>query len=271
MSVEASKKQKSRDYPAISLKKAIEFARRIYEKDRWAEAPALSAVKHMGYAGLNGGSRPALSALRKYGLVEYLGSGDNLRVKLTDLAKRIFLALNDSERAEAVWEAMNSPQVHAELLTVFPGWDLPSDDTLAARLEREFRFQHAAVKPFVADLRESLEYARQFGQVSGKPPETETGSGDGSGSGSGAGFGDGTGFGGGGGSGAGFGDGTGLGGPVTVPRGLMKLPMPGSSTYIVMPESLEAAEAKRILSWLKRVVTPAVEFASGAAEEDEAE
>lgn len=50
----------------------------------------------------------------------------------------------------------------------------------------------------------------------------------------------------------------------------MKLPMPGSSTYIVMPECLEAAEAKRILSWLKRVVTPAVEFASGA-EDDEAE
>jgi hypothetical protein len=84
------------------------------------------------------------------------------------------------------------------------------------------------------------------------------------------GVGDGIGSGAGSGSGAGFGDGTGFRVPDTVPPGLMKLPMPGSSTYIVMPESLEASEAKRILSWLKRVVTPAVEFASGAMEDDEA-
>lgn len=269
LSMEGAKKQKSREYPAISLKKAIEFARRIYEKDRWAEAPALSAVKHMGYAGLNGGSRPVLSALRKYGLVEYLGSGDNLRVKLTDLAKRIFLPHDETEKPAAIWEAMNSPIVHVELLAAFPGWDLPSDPTLAARLEREFRFQHGAVQPFIADLRESLEYARQFGPPNAEPTVADAGSGDGSGPGSGAGFADGTGSGAGSGSGAGLADGTGYGGPITVPSGLMKLPMPGSSTFIVMPESLEPAEAKRILSWLKRVVTPAVEFASGAGEDDE--
>lgn len=270
MTVETSKRQKSRDYPAISLKKAVEFARRIYEKDRWAEAPALSTVKHMGYAGLNGGSRPALSALRKYGLVEYLGSGDNLRVKLTDLAKRIFVPLNDTEKAGAVWEALNSPQVHGDLLTAFPAWELPSDDTLAARLEREFRMQHAAVRPFIADLRESLEYAKQFGHPNVEPREGEY-----SGDGSGAGFGDGTGSGAGNGSGAGFGDGTGSGAgggaSEKVPRGLLKLPMPGSSTFIVLPETMDAADAKRTLAWLKRVVTPAIEFASGADEDDEAE
>jgi hypothetical protein len=50
----------------------------------------------------------------------------------------------------------------------------------------------------------------------------------------------------------------------------MRLPMPGSVAYIVLPEVLEPAEAKRVLSWLKRVVTPAVEFASGQVEDDEA-
>jgi hypothetical protein len=221
----------------------------------------------MGYAGLNGGSRPALSALRKFGLIEYLGSGDNLRVKLTDLAKRIFVPLNDVERAAAVWESMSSPQVHAELLATFPDWDLPSDDTLAARLEREFRFQHAAVRPFVADLRESLEYAKQFGSS-----DSESGgrfSGDGSDPASGPGFGDGTGSVSGNATGASVGHGPHYAGSLGLPRGLMKLPMAGSSTYLVMPESLDAAEAKRTLAWLKRVVAPAVEFASESGEDDE--
>lgn len=51
----------------------------------------------------------------------------------------------------------------------------------------------------------------------------------------------------------------------------MKLPMPGSTTYIVLPESLNASEAKRTLKWLNRIVTPAMEFASGQEDDDEAE
>ncbi len=51
---------------------------------------------------------------------------------------------------------------------------------------------------------------------------------------------------------------------------MMRLPMPGASAYIVLPESMEPSEAKRLLSCLKRVVTPAIEFASGQEDADEA-
>lgn len=231
------KKQKSREYPAISLPKAVEMARRVYDKDRWVEAPALTAVKHMGYAGLNGGSRPVLSALKKYGLVEYLGSSDNMRVKLTDLAKRILLPASEAERAEAVREAMNAPVIHGELLEAFPNWDLPSDETLSARLEREFGLQNAAVKSFVSDLRDSLEYVGSFRQSRlNVVHDDRPGANQNLGAGNDAGE--------------------------AVDAGMMKLPMPRSSTFIVMPQVLDALEARRILSWLSRVVTPAVKFAS---------
>lgn len=249
--MEQAKRQKSRDYPAIGLRRAVELARRILEKDRWTEAPALAAVKNMGYAGLNGGSRPALSALRKYGLLEYIGSGDNLRVKLSDLARRFFLAVEDDQKAELIWEAMRCPQIHADLLEVFPNWELPSDTTLASRLELEFRMQHAAIKPFIADLRDSLEFARSFG-LPGPAQEDRDAMAEHSID------------------------------PPNVPvqslqvtsslhvGGTIKLPMPGSATYIVLPETLDSIEAKRILSWLRKVVTPAVEFASWQDNGDEA-
>lgn len=50
----------------------------------------------------------------------------------------------------------------------------------------------------------------------------------------------------------------------------MVLPMPGSSSYIVLPESMGAVVAMRILSWLKRAVSPAADFARGSEEVDEA-
>lgn len=46
--------------------------------------------------------------------------------------------------------------------------------------------------------------------------------------------------------------------------------MPGSPTCMILPEKLEAKEAKRILKWLKTVVTPTIEFAADD-EEDVAE
>lgn len=260
--MDAAKKLKSRDYPAISLKRAIEFARRIYEKDRFQEAPALTAVRHMGYSGLNGGSRPVLSALRKYGLVEYLGSGDNLRVKLTELAKNIFLPRSDAEKADAIWEAMNSPQVHAELLASFPHWDLPSDETLAVRLEREFRLQPAAISPFIHDLREGLEYARQFGPMNPNVVETESGSAGSTSESPGHAPSDRRGPSGDSGPTVPSADGVGSDSRSTGARGLMKIPMPGSAAYIMLPEETTPVEAKRVLLWLKLVVTPAVEFAS---------
>ena len=251
MNTNTTNRQKSRDYPAISLRKAVELARKLYEKDRWSECPALTAAKHLGYAGLNGGSRPVLSALKKYGLVEYIGSADNMRLKLTDLARRMLLPVAEEERTLAVREALVSPAIHAELLVAFPQWDLPSDETLGARLEREFGLQHAAVKPFIADLRESLDYVRGFGagderstegindvpkadsRDTASPQHHESS------------------------------------GPS--PSGLMKVPMPGSAAFIVFPESMTPTEAKRLLSWLSRVVTPAVEFASDPGLSDEAD
>ncbi len=248
--MEPTKKHKSREYPALSLRKAVELARRIYEKDKFAETPAIVAVKHIGFGGMNGNSRTALSAIRKYGLLEYTGSGENLRVRLTDLAKRIFLALNEQEKAEAIWEALSLPQLNSELIAEYPNWDLPSQETLSIRLERDFRMQSGAVKSYVGDLLESLEFARSFQPALGNPNlDLEDRGSDGP-------------------ERQGGGDGTGdsIGSESGEPD-LIRIPMPGSPAFIVLPERLEPRDAKRILRWLKTVVTPTIEFAAESDDE----
>ena len=126
-----------------------------------------------------------------------------MRVKLTELAKRILLPISEAERASDVSEALCGPAMHAELLTTYPNWEFPSEETRAAKLERDSGLQHAAIKPFIADLKESIEFTRGF--------------------------------------------------------------------YIVLPESVSPTEARRVLSWIKRMVTPAIEFASEQEDEYEAE
>lgn len=240
--MEFMKKARSREYPAISLKKAIDLARRIYEKDRFTVAPAESAARTMGFAGLNGGSRPTLSALKKYGLLDYQGSGDKLSVSLSAEAKRFFLGTEPDEQREVVVAAISRPTIYQEIFSEWPDWALPSNETLGKKLELQYGLQHKAIPSFISDLHEGIEYVKSLGggPVTGNPEfrgsDPESGTSD---------------------------DpepNVGLD-PKPGP-GLMKIPMPGSEAFIALPQAPSTAEAKRILRWLNQVVTPAVEFAA---------
>lgn len=96
------------------------------------------------------------SAHSKRWVVDYLGTGDNLRVKLSELSKRIFTPVSEDETAEAIWEALCLPQINAEVLEKYPNWQLPSRETFANVLERDFRMQHGAAQSYIADLYEKV-------------------------------------------------------------------------------------------------------------------
>jgi hypothetical protein len=239
-----AKKLKSREYPAVNLRQAVEFARRIYEKDRWNEVPAAVSVRHLGYSGLHGKSRSALSALKKYGLVEYLSSGENLRIKLSDRSKRIFTPVREDETSEAIWEALSLPQINAEVLEKYPDWELPSQETFANVLERDFRMQHGAAQSYIADLCASLEFARSYKRneeptnsqdedVLRPIPESNSG----------------------------FTQRL-SNSQAEVSVGTIRVQMPSSPTYMTLPEKLEPKDAKRILKWIETVVTPTIKFAA---------
>jgi hypothetical protein len=111
-------KARSPQYPAISLKEAVDKVRQVYDSDYQNLLPRPVVAQHMGYQSLNGKSLGVLAALAKYGLLE--GRGDNTRV--SDLAVTIIAHPPGArERVAALREAATKPELFGELEGRFPG------------------------------------------------------------------------------------------------------------------------------------------------------
>ena len=100
------------------------------------------------------------SRLKKFGLIEYSGSGDSRRAKLTDLALDIILDTreDDSERRALIARAAMFPTIDRELLDEHPD-GLPSEASLRFILTRERGFTPGAADELVRELRGTLEFA----------------------------------------------------------------------------------------------------------------
>src|SRR5262249_49457222 len=105
-------KARSPEYPAISLKEAIDRVEMVYRKDYQNRLPKRVIAEHMGYKGLSGASLPVLSALTKYGLLE--GRGDETRV--SDLAVALIAhEPGSAKRYDALKQASAFPELFGEL------------------------------------------------------------------------------------------------------------------------------------------------------------
>lgn len=110
-------KTRSPEYPAISLKEAIDRVKMVYGKDYQNRLPKKVIAEHMGYKGLSGASLPIISALTKYGLLD--GRGDETRV--SDLAVALIAhAPGTPERTAALHTASSLPELFVELDKRFP-------------------------------------------------------------------------------------------------------------------------------------------------------
>jgi len=156
------KRTRSPNYPSLSLPEALDKVRLIYQNQHTHGAPREVVVKSMGYAGINGASATAISALSKYGLLE--GRGDEIRV--SDRAMRFLNPLNDQERSEAIREAAKEPALFQELTEKFPG-PLPNEEVLRNYLIRN-GFAPAAVSGVILAYRETLAYVDR--EARGLPP-----------------------------------------------------------------------------------------------------
>lgn len=235
---------RSPEYPASSLKTCIEQVRRLYDQDRQNWTSTEVAARHLGYKSLNGTSRTSISAIKKFGLIEYRG-GD---LRVSDLAMRVLVPKEDSERAFALDQALVGPKLYAWVLDEYPNWDLPSDDTLHARLVRDLHFNAGSTKGLLADLRESIEFVRASGGLQpqargtlsndsrpdGRPQE-HTATPERKGSEDEA---------------------------LTVGH---KLSIPGQAWYVWLPDDMRPVDAKRMKSWVENVLLANLRF---LAEED---
>lgn len=154
------KRGRSPSYPGTDLQDALERAEAIYAIEGEHAAHIDTLAKHLGYSPGSGTFNVVITALRKFGLIEYEGSGDDRAGRLTDLAVSIIIdeRPGSSERRQNIQRAALNPSVHQELWEAF-GTTLPSDATLRFRLMREWGFTKSAVDDFIEEYKSTIAFA----------------------------------------------------------------------------------------------------------------
>ncbi len=138
---ESRKKDRSPNFPFITLEQALDRARQFYNKEKRSAAPFTVAAEHWRYSPASSGALQTAAALKSYGLMVDEGGGGSRKLKLTDLALRILLDTRPEsiEREQYKREAALSPTVAAEVYEKWPN-ELPSESSLNHHLILERGF-----------------------------------------------------------------------------------------------------------------------------------
>jgi hypothetical protein len=145
---------RSPSYPAIPIGTAIKRARELYDREGKHPAPIAAVVGHWGYSPSSSGGKLTVAALKKFGLIDDDGSGDERSVSLTPLG--LDIVLNPDPRP-AIQQAALLPKAHRELWDEY-GPRLPSDATLIYKLVREGFTQNGAVD-FLLEYKTTLAFS----------------------------------------------------------------------------------------------------------------
>jgi hypothetical protein len=152
-----TKRQRSPNYPAVGLQNAVERARKLYDADGPPGSTLAAAFERIGFSNAHGQAQAVMSALKKFGLLEYVDG----RMVPTKLAIDVFeFPENHPRHIAALQEMALKPIIYAELVEQFREHArLPSDDSLRPELVSDKGFNKLAVDGFLSDFRSSLEYA----------------------------------------------------------------------------------------------------------------
>ena len=173
---------RSPPFPAFPLQRALERAEQLYRLERDHAVPLASAARAWSMSPTSSGPIVAVGALRQYGLIEYEGSGDAKKIRLTHDALRIILdkVPTSPSRVDAIRRAFLSPKIFAELQEQWPG-DLPSDQTminyliLERKLANQAPFSEQSAIELLANYRSSLAFAMPRNASTAAPSTDESG------------------------------------------------------------------------------------------------
>jgi len=141
-------RMRSPNYPSRGLGAVVELARKIWEQEERSEISTESVGKAMGYNSFCGAAQAALSAMRKYGLVEnHCG-----RIRLSDSAAHILQQQGD-DRLRELRKAALRPKLFRQVYDSHQG--APAE-SLHSYLINNLRFSERGAKGFVRSFRETM-------------------------------------------------------------------------------------------------------------------
>lgn len=151
------KRARSPGYPGVDLRQALELTGTVYEQARHHPIATEAVFQAWGLKPKTGQSVTTIAALKKFGLLEPLGSG---KVKVTDLALNILLDEREDsqEKAELIRQAALTPRIHDELWNQYGG-DLPGNQALKFYLLRDRQFTDSGADDFIREFRKTIAFA----------------------------------------------------------------------------------------------------------------
>ncbi|MGO9371180.1 MAG: hypothetical protein ACLQBD_03650 [Syntrophobacteraceae bacterium] len=157
-----TKKQRSPNFPSVSLEKSLNFARVLLDKYSRNFVHAHVGLKALGYDSPKSSSAlQVLAALISYGLVDVEGAADQKQVRISDLAFKIIADKRavSPDRDVAIQEAALKPSIYQKILARFPN-SLPTDDAIEHELVFAFKFNRGSTNDFLSVFRQTLDYAK---------------------------------------------------------------------------------------------------------------
>lgn len=164
------KKDRSPSFPFIPLRRAVERAQSLYVNHRREPARLAAVAPSWDYSPKSSGLLQTVAALKQFGLVEDLGSGEDRKVALSKLGVTIVADQRPGAREAALKEAARSSSIIGEYL---PKWlpHRPSDAHCVSELHLDRGFTSEAAKAFLRIFDETVAYAK-LDEDAANSPET---------------------------------------------------------------------------------------------------
>jgi hypothetical protein len=157
-SAETKTKDRSPNYPAIGLRRALELAQKLWDSDKRQPVLGPRAALNMGFTAKSSAGQLALAAMKKYGLLDAEGSGDQRKVKLTEFAITL-LNPSASNREQLLKDAALKPAIHLELWGKY-GAEGASPGTIHDYLVFERKFTEQAATTLIDQYKDTIGFAK---------------------------------------------------------------------------------------------------------------
>lgn len=166
-------KDRSPSFPYIGLSKAMERVEQLYNYAKRFDSRIADASKPAWGTGPKSSSTlQTVAALLAYGLIEDNGSGDNRKIKISDLAYRALVDQRPGAKEGAMAEAALKPKLFAEYAATW-GRDRPPEANCLSELTLDRGFTPDGAKAFLKVYDDTIRYARPG--EGDKSPDTDAG------------------------------------------------------------------------------------------------
>ena len=152
-----AKKDRSPSFPFITLTKAVERTRSLFDQAKRHEMRLSDAATAMGYGAKSSGVIQTLAALIAFGLVEDSGSGDARKFKVSDLGFKVLADQRPGARESALADAAFKPKLIAEYAAVWSE-GRPSDAICLSELHIDRGFTEDGAKTFLRVFDDAVRY-----------------------------------------------------------------------------------------------------------------